>query len=151
MVKVIPLEDGSHRTAAKRKRPSAPMRWLIENGHVKLAHRKGRILDYGCGRGTDADWYGFHAWDPAWRPAVPKGTFDAITCIYVLNVLPKVVEGPILKNIRGLLKPGGRAYVAVRRDVPRHRVTKNGLQRQVRLDLPVLHEDAKFCIYEVRP
>ena len=36
-------------TAISRKAPSRPMRFLQEHDLLK-----GRMLDYGCGRGTDA-------------------------------------------------------------------------------------------------
>ena len=45
------------------------------------------MLDFGCGRGTDAATYGMDAYDPYWRPEKPTGPYDTIVCIYVLNVV----------------------------------------------------------------
>ncbi|MHA2069409.1 MAG: methyltransferase domain-containing protein, partial [Candidatus Thorarchaeota archaeon] len=35
-------------TAVRRNKPSAPLKFLLKHGLIK-----GRILDYGCGRGDD--------------------------------------------------------------------------------------------------
>lgn len=58
-----------------------------------------RILDYGCGQGGDVfRWreMGYQAigFDPYWSPELPGGgdCFSTVTCFYVLNVIPSVLE-----------------------------------------------------------
>ena len=51
--------DNSHKTAIKRNKLSAPMRYLSENNLLK-----GDLLDYGCGRGDDADLLSMDKYDP---------------------------------------------------------------------------------------
>lgn len=50
------------RTAIVRTAPSVPMRIL--HGSRLL---EGRVLDYGCGHGFDADAFGLWSWDPHHR------------------------------------------------------------------------------------
>ena len=50
---------------------------------------KGRVLDYGCGFGFDADHYGWKSYDPYYRPTLPEGQFDTIVCIAVINTLSR--------------------------------------------------------------
>lgn len=65
-------------------------------------------------KGFDA--YGY---DPYHQPDLPTGTFDTIVCFYVLNVLFPDEQTEVMMNISRLLKPGGRAYLSVRRDITR--------------------------------
>jgi hypothetical protein len=103
-----------HRTAISRDKLSVPMRELKKNDLLQ-----GRMLDYGCGRGDDADTLGMEKYDPTGPfTETPKGHFQTITCIYVLNVIEspsdrRSVEDAIIE----LLAPGGRAYIAVRGDI----------------------------------
>lgn len=124
------------RTAISRQATSLPMRYLA--GHGLLV---GRTLDFGCGRGYDAHEYGMEKYDPNHFPKKPTGKFDTITCNYVLNVVKEKYEPEILSEIFNLLKVGGIAYLAVRRDIVKDGVTASGTyQRRVFLDLPVLTE-----------
>lgn len=135
----------THLTAMKRSGPSCPAYYLASEGRLR-----GRKLDYGCGRGFDADHYGMKKYDPHWFPTPPKGLFDTITCTYVLNVVGPAEQRHIVQRIRNLLTPNGRGYIAVRRDFKHNYRTKNATQRRVRLRLPVLHEErGAFCIYVV--
>ena len=104
----------------------------------------GRILDYGCGRGFDAGELGLEAYDPYFFPDMPKGKFDTITCNYVLNVVSEEIEAWILHDIEERLTSNGVAYITVRRDLNGQEPT----QRIVKLDLPIVEENAGFCIYE---
>ena len=133
----------SSSTAIKRGKPSAPAKWLVENGLVQ-----GRVLDYGCGRGDDCEAYGWDGYDPEFCPLLPSQQYDTILCTYVLNVLPLGAQGSVVAHVYGYLQKGGRAYFTVRRDDPE----KWGPdQRHVELDLPVVHEEAgSFIIYEMR-
>lgn len=99
-------------TAIARNRPSAPARWLAQEGLLR-----GRLLDYGSGRGADARAYKMAAYDPHFAPERPAGRFDTVLCTYVLNVLPDRAEREaVLDDVLSLLRPGGSAYVTVRND-----------------------------------
>lgn len=121
----------SWKTAIKRKCLSTPMRYLRE-----MLLLKGRVLDYGCGRGDEFLFLkhemNIEGYDPHFFPDKPVGTFDTITCNYVLNVVTPEEEKEILSTTDSLLCPGGRAYVSVRRDIPREgKQGRAGLQRFV--------------------
>ena len=110
---------------------------------------RGRVLDYGCGFGCDADTFGWDSYDPFYRPREPTGPYDTILCTLVLNVLSRRVRARVLDRIRALLADDGRAYLAVARNVPlggklgvRHCV-----QSHVVLDLPLVHDDADVAVY----
>jgi hypothetical protein len=138
----------SHKTAISRNKPSKPMRLLHEMGCLT-----GQKMDYGCGKGRDADFYGMSKYDPYYFPIDHKkryaGVYNTITCHYVLNVLPKKEEKELLSSIKEMLVDGGKAYITVRRDIIQEGVTKKGtFQRNVKLDLPIFYEEkGRFCIY----
>lgn len=130
-----------HNTAIKRNKPSRPAIWLARQGLLQ-----GRVLDYGCGRGFDADYYRMEKYDSCSFPKRPEGQFDIILCSYVLNVVDNKTEVVIINDIRRLLKPGGTAFFAVRRD-------KDCLkhQRWITLDMELLYEGkGTFAIYKIR-
>lgn len=129
------------KTAISRKTPSLPMRWLHKNG---LLDGK-RMLDFGSGRGFDAFYFSMEEYDPHHYPEKPRGTFDVITCNYVLNVVEPSEVPQILSEIRSLLKEDGVAYVSVRRD-------KDTLKRQhlVKLSEEVIKENSNFAIYKIK-
>jgi hypothetical protein len=65
-------------------------------------------------------------------------------------VLPEEECQPILDRLLRLLKPGGKAYISVRRDPFKEGVTSKGtFQRKAFLDLPVLCKNSRYCIYEM--
>lgn len=107
----------SARTAKARKQPSKPVKILYEKGLIK-----GRVLDYGCGRGADVAWlkslgYEVVGYDPYWanNPSVLKhGYYDTILVTYVLNTVFPETRHEILENVKLLLKPGGKVYITVR-------------------------------------
>jgi len=114
-----PQNPNSHLTVKERTQASFPVRYLLNQG---LLH--GRILDFGCGLGVDVAFLqagGFEAtgYDPHYAPDPPQGKFDTILCLYVLNVLLPEEQAHVLMAIAELLKPEGRAYFAVRRDIQR--------------------------------
>lgn len=129
-----------HRTAIARNGLSIPARLL--RGEILAANRS---LDFGCGRGLDADILGMEKYDPNGYPSRPSGKYGIILCSYVLNVVSVSEQAKILKYIQKLLCAGGAAYITVRRDsAARIR------QRMVRLGLPVyLHKKGSFCIYRM--
>jgi diadenosine tetraphosphate (Ap4A) HIT family hydrolase len=107
----------SHLTAKERDSISFPARHLLKNNLLK-----GKVLDFGCGLGSDVntlkekgvDVVGY---DKFYFPQLPNDKFDTIICLYVLNVLQKEEQTEVLLKVSQLLKPGGTAYFAVRRDV----------------------------------
>lgn len=140
------LSKSSTDTAISRTTPSKPLQILSEKGLLK-----GRMLDYGCGRGYDAEFYGMDAYDPHYKPTPPTGKFDTITCTYVLNTLHLKAVEEVLSKIKNLLKKSGAAYIAVRRDIVEGGYTSSGtFQRNVKLNLPVIHEDCRRCIYKMK-
>jgi len=134
----------SYKTAISRTKPSAPMMWLSNNNLLR-----GRCLDFGCGRGFDVDYFNIEGYDPHYRPEFPKGSFDTITCIYVLNTLPLEAERQqVIKSVLSLLSPGGVAYLVIRRDVKKKGLTSKGTyQENIELDLPVIRKTSAFIIY----
>ena len=145
-----------HKTAIKRKKPSAPAAWLYKNVGFDLDYS---TLDYGCGRGDDADYYGIQKWDPIsdnWDifSLATYQKYKTILCTYVLNVLSTVEERiGTLESIKRLLAWDGTAYIAVRNDKKNlNGWTKKGtFQTFVELDYPVVHKTSGYIIYEVTP
>ena len=107
----------SHLTAIERTSLSYPARIILNKNKIK-----GKVLDYGCGIGKDVELLKLKgieisAFDPFYFPNYPKEKFDTIICFYVLNVLLPEEQSQVLMNISNLLKPNGKAYFAVRRDI----------------------------------
>jgi ubiquinone/menaquinone biosynthesis C-methylase UbiE len=134
----------AYKTAISRSKPSSPMRNLALAGKLY-----GRMLDYGCGKGFDADYYNMTKYDTHYQPTFPEGEFDVITCNYVLNVIQGLMERmEVIANIYRLLAPTGKAYITVRRDVEGEVITKKGtFQKDIYLNLPILWENSNFCTY----
>jgi diadenosine tetraphosphate (Ap4A) HIT family hydrolase len=107
----------THRTAKERDKLSFPAKILNQrNGLI------GEVLDFGCGFGSDVKFlheqgYQITGYDPHYFPKYPKQKFDTIICFYVLNVLLPIEQARVLMEVSRLLKPGGIAYFAVRRDL----------------------------------
>ncbi|MEH2105037.1 HIT family protein [Nostoc sp.] len=107
----------SHLTAIERNYLSFPAQFLLNQNLLQ-----GKILDFGCGFGNDVrilrekgcDITGY---DPYYFPEYPDNKFDTIICFYVLNVLFTEEQTNVLMEVSHLLKPGGKAYYAVRRDL----------------------------------
>ena len=111
------IKNNPHLTAKERTTISFPTRWLKENDCLK-----GEILDFGCGFGFDTDQLkkeGFDivGYDNYYRPEYPTKRFDTIICNYVLNVLESDEQASVLMMVSELLKPNGKAYFTVRRDL----------------------------------
>lgn len=133
--------DNSWRTAISRAKPSSAIQWVenrhrIESGDPTWSLRAGgyfnennRILDYGCGRGFDADYMGAEKYDPYWFPVEPEGEFDVIFCTYVLNVMDRPAQTEVLRRIATLLSHGGVSYVTVRRDIPWGGIDRDGYRQ----------------------
>ncbi len=107
----------SHLTAKNRKYLSFPAKFLFENKYLL-----GEVLDYGCGLGKDVELLqrkgiNIIGYDKHYFPKYPEKKFDTIICIYVLNVLMPEEQTDVLMEISYLLKPTGKAFFAVRRDL----------------------------------
>lgn len=137
----------THKTAIARTKPSAPAKWLHDQGLIQ-----GRALDYGCGRGMDADTYGMERYDPFYSPKCPRGSFDTILCTFVLNVINNQRSRDlVVDDITKKLKSNGVAYITVRTDKSSLKgKTKSGTwQGLIKLDLPVIHRGSGYTIYQV--
>jgi len=137
--------NNAHKTAISRKKPSAPVRALIDKGVII-----GRTLDYGCGRGRDASEYDMESYDPHFQPVMPGGLFDTIVCNFVLNVIESSAERKaVVVDIRKRLAPGGRAYISVRTDKKQlNGYTKIGTwQGRVTLDAPIVAKGSGYATY----
>lgn len=131
------------KTAITRGKPSSPTYWLYENGYL-APHG----LDYGCGKGFDAEYLGWDRYDPFYAPIRPTILYYQIICQYVLNVVSEYWQRKILKDIRSILGLMGQAFITVRRDLPREgRPGRDCFQRYVELNLPILHKTSWYCIY----
>lgn len=113
----IKSNKNSHLTAIERTSLSYPARIVQKQG--KLI---GKTLDFGCGIGKDVELlkqegYDIVGYDPFYFPEFPTEKFDTILCFYVLNVLLPEEQAEVLMNVSNLLKPNGKAYFAVRRDI----------------------------------
>jgi len=138
----------AHLTAIARKAISAPAQWLLKQGLIKSGHG----LDYGCGRGFDADELGFDKYDPHYVPEYPSGEYEQVICFYVVNVIEDSKERiELLNNIKDLLTSTGAAYIAIRRDVKKPGLTSRGTwQDNVVLPLKSIRKTSTYEIYELK-
>jgi len=118
-----PENPNSHLTVKEREWPSFPTKKLVMGKLIE-----GNVLDFGCGTGVDTAFlkeknFNVTGYDPYYAPNYPTEKFDTIICNYVLNVLLPEEQAHVLMAITELLKPTGRAYFTVRRDI-----THNGFR-----------------------
>ena len=144
----------SHLTAMERLYLSFPARFLLGNNLLQ-----GKILDFGCGLGNDVKLLNkkgceITGYDPYYFPEYPKDKFDTIICFYVLNVLFPEEQATVLMEVSHLLKPGGKAYYAVRRDLKREGFREHYVHKKptyqciVKLPFKSVHLDDYCEIYE---
>jgi diadenosine tetraphosphate (Ap4A) HIT family hydrolase len=144
----------SHLTAIERVYLSAPAQFLLDK---KLL--QGKILDFGCGFGNDVKLlrqkgFDITGYDPYYFPQYPQGKFDTIICFYVLNVLFPQEQANVLMEVSHLLKLGGKAYYAVRRDIKREGFREHYIHKKptyqciVKLPFPSIYLDEYCEIYE---
>ena len=112
---------------------------------------RGRVLDYGCGFGFDADHFGWEGFDPYYRQKLPDGLFDFIVCNHVANMLTRQSHRELFKAIQALLAAQGRAYVSVSRKIPRTGkiAMRKRIQNYVALTLPSVFRDDELEIYRL--
>ena len=134
-------------TAVKRNKPSQAAETLVRLGLIK-----GRVLDYGCGFGFDADHFDWESYDPYYRPKAPEGPYDTIVCTLVLNALSRNNRAKVLAHIRELLAEEGVGYLAVARNIPMtgKMGVHHSLQNYVVLTLPSVFADECLEIYALR-
>lgn len=144
----------SHLTAIERVYLSAPAQFLLDK---KLL--QGKILDFGCGFGNDVKLlrqkgFDITGYDPYYFPQYPQGKFDTIICFYILNVLFPQEQANVLMEVSHLLKLGGKAYYAVRRDIKREGFREHYIHKKptyqciVKLPFPSIYLDEYCEIYE---
>ncbi|WP_154286431.1 bifunctional class I SAM-dependent methyltransferase/HIT family protein [Pedobacter puniceum] len=107
----------SHLTAKKRDTLSFPAKLLL-NKNLLVDD----VLDFGCGFGKDvellkAKGINIEGYDKFYFPNYPNKKFNTIICFYVLNVLLPEEQATVLMELSQLLKPTGKVYIAVRRDL----------------------------------
>jgi SAM-dependent methyltransferase len=132
--------------AIRRETVSKTARFLDKHGLLR-----GRVLDYGCGFGFDADHYGWEAYDPHYRQTLPDGQFDTIVCNHVANMLTRDSRQGLFRAILSRLAPEGKAYVSVARKVPKAGkiALRKRIQNYVVLTLPSLFRDEELEIYRL--
>jgi len=138
------------------------MKWLARESKLTATQT---ILDYGCGKGKDVEWlksfyYNIVGYDPHYAPEtwMWSESFDVVTCNFVMNVIEGSIErDSTILHIKGLLKPGGTAYVSVRADKAKlNGFTKRGTF-QTYVDMTpygfkLLHKGSGYELYEyVKP
>lgn len=107
----------SYLTAKERDTLSFPARILLEKNLFV-----GDVLDFGCGFGTDVNLLkgkgiNIEGYDKHYLSDFPNKKFDTIICFYVLNVLLPEEQATVLMELSSLIKPTGKVYIAVRRDL----------------------------------
>ena len=132
------------RTAITRRIASRPARILCERGLLNVP----RKLDYGCGRSLDAKWFLMDRYDPHFYPELPQDKYDVILCSYVLCVVTEEEQTEIINTIKNLLKPNGKAYFTVRRDLKEQIDYDDYSQRIVYLPFNSIYKHRDFEIYE---
>ncbi|HAG83778.1 MAG TPA: HIT family protein [Cyanobacteria bacterium UBA12227] len=144
----------SHLTAIERTSLSFPAQVLLSKNQLQ-----GKILDFGCGFGNDVKvlqqkGLDITGYDPYYFPQHPTEKFDTIICFYVLNVLFPEEQANVLMDIAHLLKPGGKAYYAVRRDLKKEGFREHYVHKKptyqciVKLPFKAIHLDEYCEIYE---
>jgi len=132
--------------AIRRETVSKTAQFLHDQGLLR-----GRILDYGCGFGFDADHFGWEAFDPHYRQKLPAGVFDTIICNHVANMLTRSSRQDLFITLQSLLAPRGKAYVSVSQKIPATGkiAMRKRIQNYVVLTLPSLFRDDELEIYRL--
>jgi diadenosine tetraphosphate (Ap4A) HIT family hydrolase len=146
-----------HLTAKERSSLSFPAKLLL-NKKLLL----GEVLDFGCGFGKDVELLrekgvNIVGYDKHYFPKYPYKKFDTIICFYVLNVLLPEEQAYVLMEVSKLIKPKGKAYFAVRRDLRfegfrMHKIhQKPTYQCNVKLGYKSIFKNENCEIYEYQP
>ena len=149
------LRTNSKKTAITRTKLSAPMRYLLDNGFFPRGGARLDCLDYGCGKGFDADFCGLAKYDPHFFPdkmLLQSKSWDIVVCNYVLNVIPDLTSRTaVIWDIQNTLVDDGVAYISIRNDKRNlNGETKIGTwQGFTPLNLPVVHKTSSYIIYKL--
>ena len=146
----------SHLTAKERETLSFPAKLLLNKSFLD-----GDVLDFGCGFGKDVDLLkakgiNIVGYDKHYFPKYPTKKFDTILCFYVLNVLLQEEQATVLMQLSQLVKPTGKVYFAVRRDLQyegfrTHKVhQKQTYQCNVKLAYKSIFKNENCEIYEYK-
>ncbi len=146
----------NHLTAKERHALSFPAKLLLNKNLLK-----GEVLDFGCGFGKDVELMkekgiDITGYDKHYFPEYPKRKFDTILCFYVLNVLLPEEQAIVLMELSQLVKPTGKVYIAVRRDLQfegfrTHKIhQKQTYQCNVILNSKSFYRNDNCEIYEYR-
>jgi hypothetical protein len=147
------MSNKAHLTAISRKSLSAPMKWMESEGFFDGVPRR-HCLDYGCGRGFDADALGFQKYDPFWFKCddFSESEFDVITCNYVLNVIEDFKDRQAaVEQMLHWLAPCGNLFIAVRADKENLKgYTKRGTwQGYIVLAHPLIRSTSAYDLYQL--
>jgi SAM-dependent methyltransferase len=122
---LFPPVENSRRTQIATTTPTyAKVGRLLED----LLPGTPRLLDYGAGRGLGSALLGCDSLEPhppatftptfTSKDQIEAGSYDAVVCLHVLNVVPPEVRREIVLDIARVLRPGGAAVIVTRgRDV----------------------------------
>ena len=146
----------SHLTAKERDTLSFPAKLLYNKNQIT-----GNVLDFGCGFGKDVvllkeKGVNIIGYDKRYFPEYPTDQFDTIICFYVLNVLLPEEQASVLMEVSLLLKPGGKAFFAVRRDIKNegfrtHKIhQKPTFQCNVKLNFKSIFKNENCEVYEYK-
>ncbi len=109
-----------HKTAISRVKPSKAAQELSK---VIPGLSIQSVLDFGCGHGTDVDFYrslryeafGYDPYTPFGFPALPDAVFDLVTVVFVLNVLADPQERiNAVRIAASRVRSGGMLFLAAR-------------------------------------
>lgn len=132
--------------AVRRGTVSITAKLLVDRGLVR-----GRVLDYGCGFGFDADHFGWEAFDPYYRQTLPAGEFDTIICNHVAKMLTRESRTLLYEKLRQCVAPTGMVYLSVSRKIPK--IGKAGIRQRIQnyvvLTLPSIYVDTELEIYSM--
>lgn len=114
-------ETQPHKTAMSRRAPSSVAVHVVRD--LAPARQWRSILDYGCGRGADVEYYrrrglmadGFDPYEPFGWARQPEGKYDLVALVFVLNVLPDPWQRlQVLRQASMFVGPQGGLLVATR-------------------------------------
>ena len=137
-----------------KERGGAPQRQALSKTACVLIEGnlvRGRVLDYGCGHGFDADRLGWEAYDPYYRPGHPTGPYNTIIVNHVASILTGAPREELFRAVNVLLAPSGTAYISVSRNIPvsGKPAPRRRIQNYVILTLPSIFDDEEEEIYRL--
>lgn len=150
----VKLTRGKRGFAFVKELGGAPARNALSTTARVLVDKKlarGRVLDYGCGLGYDADQLGWEGFDPYYRQTVPTGLFDTVVVNHVANILTRNSRAELFADVNSLLAPGGVAFISVARNIPvgGKGGSRKRIQNSVVLTLPSVFADGEEEIYRL--